>query len=84
MIYLSSSEYTFFQQIINIPFGTNCGPLLVNLFFYLFEAAFIGLVCLMPLSTIFQLHFVYHGGQLNQSTQRKPPTCRKSLTNFIA
>ena len=35
-------------------------------------------------STIFQL---YHGSQFigggNQSTWRKPPTCRKSLTNFI-
>jgi hypothetical protein len=36
----------------------------------------------MPLSTIFQL---YHGGQFgggNWSSQRKPPTCHKSLTNF--
>jgi len=32
----------------------------------------------MPLSTILQL---YHGG--NWSTQRKPLTCFKSLTNFI-
>jgi hypothetical protein len=39
---------------------------------------------LMPISTIFQL---YGGGQFivagNQSTQRKPPTCRKSLTNLL-
>jgi hypothetical protein len=39
--------------------------------------------CLMPRSTICLL---YRCGQFigggNQSTQRKPPTCRKSLTNF--
>ena len=41
-----------------------------------------GLWYLTPLLTIFQL---YHGGQFywNQSTRRKPLTCRKSLTNFI-
>jgi hypothetical protein len=47
-------------------------------------------VCLFvhftPLSTIFQLYrgvqFSFIGGG-NQRTQRKPLTCRKSLTNFI-
>jgi hypothetical protein len=36
------------------------------------------LLCLMPLSTIFQLH-----RGVNLIGGRKPPTCRKSLVNFI-
>jgi hypothetical protein len=42
-----------------------------------------GLWCLTPLSTIFHL---YHGGQFggNRSTLKKPPTYRKSLTNWIS
>ena len=44
----------------------------------------LGLLCLMLLSTIFQLHrgvsFIVGG---HRSTRRKPPTCRKSLTNFF-
>jgi amino acid transporter len=39
----------------------------------------LGLWCLTTLSILFQL---YHGGG-NRSTQRKPLTCRKSLTNFM-
>ena len=43
---------------------------------------FFRLMCLTPLSTIFQL---YRGSFIggNQSTHRKRQTCRKSFTNFI-
>jgi hypothetical protein len=35
-----------------------------------------------PLSTIFQLYRAGIIGGGNRRTRRKPPTCRKSLTNF--
>ena len=31
----------FFQQIVGIPMGTNCDPLLADLFLYSYEADFI-------------------------------------------
>ena len=31
---------TLFQQIIGIPMGTNCAPILADLFLYLYEAEF--------------------------------------------
>jgi hypothetical protein len=43
-----------------------------------------GLWCLTPLSKIFiYIVVVSFIGGGNRNTQRKPPTCRKSLTNFI-
>ena len=42
-----------------------------------------GLWCLTPLSTIFQIVVVSFIVGGNQSTRRKPPTCRKSLTNLF-
>jgi hypothetical protein len=44
----------------------------------------LGLSCLTRFLTLFQLYrgVSFIGGG-NRSTRRKPPTCRKSLTNFI-
>ena len=39
----------------------------------------LGLWCLIPLSTAFQLYRGSFIGGGNWSTQRKPPICRKSL-----
>ena len=49
------------------------------------QRAGLGLGCLMPLSTMFQyMVAVSFIGAGNLSIRRKPPTCLKSLTNFIA
>jgi len=52
-----------------------------------FDSAPLGLIgwwCLMPLPTIFQLYrAVSFIGGGNRSTQKKPPICRKWMTNFI-
>jgi hypothetical protein len=57
----------------------NCGELTLiklRLYGYMYN---VGLWCITPLSIAFQLY----GGGGKLSTRRKPPTCRKSLTNFI-
>ena len=51
--------------------------MLLSVIYQLYQVL-VDLLCLMPLSTIFQ---VYRGG--NRNTGRNPPTCRKSLTHFI-
>jgi hypothetical protein len=49
------------------------------------QRAGLGLGCLMPISTMFQyMVAVSFIGAGNLSIRRKPPTCLKSLTNFIA
>ena len=42
----------------------------------------LGLWCLMPHSTIFQLEDSFIGGGI-RGTRNKPLTCRKSLTNYM-
>ena len=32
---------TLFQQVVGIPMGTNCAPLLVDLFLYSYESEFL-------------------------------------------
>jgi hypothetical protein len=60
--------------IYRINTGINCGNITLQNYCWFFW-------CLMPLSIIFQL---YLDGQFYWwRTRRKPPTCRKALTNFI-
>ena len=51
----------FFQQTVGIPMGTNCAPLLSDLFLYLYEADFIqGLLMKIEyIARSFKLRFRY-------------------------
>jgi hypothetical protein len=36
---------TLFQQVVGIPMGTNCAPLLADLFLYSYESEFLQKLC---------------------------------------
>ena len=36
-----SFGWTLFQEVVGIPMGTNCAPLLADLFLYSYESAFL-------------------------------------------
>ena len=42
-----------FQQIVGIPMGTNCAPLLADIFLYSYEAEFIQLIKSFDFSTLY-------------------------------
>jgi hypothetical protein len=85
--YLLSHLYFFLITILDI-FLTEKSifkSFLYHIYINIIYTGGLGLWRLTPLSTTFQL---YHGDQFffgggNRSTLRKPPTCHKSLTNFI-
>ena len=60
--------YVFFQHTIGIPMGTNCAPLLANLFLYSYEAVFIrvqGLLKKIEKKRCFNFTFRYIDGVFN-------------------
>jgi hypothetical protein len=58
--------------------GLRCGKNGLFVWVYTVMGLRLVLLCLTPLSTIFQLH-----RGVNLIGGRKPSTCRKSLVNFI-
>ena len=50
-----------FQQIVGIPMGTNCAPLLTDIFFYSYETEFISL-CSQPAGNSWHLGSISHIG----------------------
>jgi hypothetical protein len=60
-----------FQQTVGIPMGTNCAPLLTDLFLYSYETGFIqGLLNKVFVSTL-AIHF--NETQLDQIKQHEHP-----------
>jgi TctA family transporter len=41
LVSLASSSGGYFQQVVSIPIGTNCAPLLADLFLYSYESEFL-------------------------------------------
>jgi len=74
---------TFINSLTHVSLMIN-SQCIIRYFVCVIIDGFWGLWFLTPLSTIF--HYIvavtFIGGG-NRSTRRKPPTCRKSLTNFI-
>jgi hypothetical protein len=78
--YVSILGIVWVSQYVSI-----LGIVWVSQYVSILGIVWLALWCLMPLSTLSYLYIVVVSftGEGNRSTQRKPPTCRKSLTNFI-
>ena len=49
-----------YQQIVDIPMGTNCAPLLADIFLYSYEAEYIRLLSAGQKQLASQFNFTYH------------------------